>query len=149
MVRTSSTSRTGAPAGSRGLGLFLMPKRLDDGSRNGYRIVRLKDKLGSKSMASGEIVFEGAVAYQVGELDQGLKQMLVMVNSSRVSHLTRAAGMMRPGTAVVVLDVDHFKGINDGHGHAAYVADPRQRGRLRGGVVRTGSARPQRDSGAR
>lgn len=85
----------GAPAGSRGLGLFLMPKRLDDGSRNGYRIVRLKDKLGSKSMASGEIVFEGAVAYQVGELDQGLKQMLVMVNSSRVSHLTRAAGMMR------------------------------------------------------
>lgn len=85
----------GAPEGSRGLGLFLMPKTLDDGSRNGYRIVRLKDKMGSKSMASGEIVFEGAVAYHVGQLDQGLKQMLVMVNSSRVSHLTRAAGMMR------------------------------------------------------
>lgn len=85
----------GAPAGSRGLGLFLMPKTLDDGSRNGYRVIRLKDKLGSRSMPSGEIVFEGAVAYQLGELDQGLKHMLVMVNSSRVSHLTRAAGMMR------------------------------------------------------
>ena len=85
----------GAAAGGRGLGLFLMPKVLPDGRRNSYRILRLKDKLGSRTMASGEIVFEGATAYQLGELDQGLKQMLVMVNSSRVSHLARAAGMMR------------------------------------------------------
>lgn len=85
----------GGAEGSRGLGLFLMPKVLEDGTRNGYRIRRLKDKLGSKSMASGEIVFEGALAYCLGDLDQGLKQMLVMVNSSRISHLTRAAGMMR------------------------------------------------------
>jgi alkylation response protein AidB-like acyl-CoA dehydrogenase len=85
----------GAPAGGRGLGLFLMPKTLDDGSRNDYRIVRLKDKLGSRTMASGEIVFEGAVAYQLGQLDQGLKHMLGMVNTGRVSHAARAAGMMR------------------------------------------------------
>jgi alkylation response protein AidB-like acyl-CoA dehydrogenase len=85
----------GAPDGGRGLGLFLMPKTLEDGTRNSYRIVRLKDKLGSRGMASGEIVFEGAVAYQLGALDRGLKQMLEMVNSSRVSHLARAAGMMR------------------------------------------------------
>jgi acyl-CoA dehydrogenase len=85
----------GAPSGGRGLGLFLMPKTLPDGSRNAYRIVRLKDKLGSRTMASGEIVFEGAVAHQLGALDQGLKHMLVMVNSSRISHLARAAGMMR------------------------------------------------------
>ncbi len=85
----------GAVVGGRGLGLFLMPKVLPDGRRNSYRILRLKDKLGSRTMASGEIVFEGAVAYQLGELDQGLKHMLVMVNSSRVSHLARAAGMMR------------------------------------------------------
>jgi len=85
----------GAAAGGRGLGLFLMPKTLADGRRNAYRILRLKDKLGSRTMASGEIMFEGAVAYPLGALDQGLKQMLVMVNSSRVSHLARAAGMMR------------------------------------------------------
>jgi acyl-CoA dehydrogenase len=85
----------GAQDGGRGLGLFLMPKTLEDGTRNNYRIVRLKDKLGSRGMASGEIVFEGAVAYELGELDRGLKQMLEMVNSSRVSHLARAAGMMR------------------------------------------------------
>ncbi len=85
----------GAQSGGKGLGLFLMPKTLDDGTRNGYRIMRLKDKLGSKGMASGEIMFEGAVAYHLGDLDQGLKHMLVMVNSSRISHLTRSAGMMR------------------------------------------------------
>jgi acyl-CoA dehydrogenase len=85
----------GATAGSRGLGLFLMPRTLPDGTRNDYRIVRLKDKLGSKSMPSGEIVFDGAVAWPLGQLDRGMKQMLEMVNPSRVSHLTRAAGMMR------------------------------------------------------
>src|SRR5262249_30705199 len=47
----------GAPAGTGGLGLFAMPRHLDDGRRNAYRIVRLKDKLGTRSMASGEIVF--------------------------------------------------------------------------------------------
>ncbi|HEY4295558.1 MAG TPA: acyl-CoA dehydrogenase family protein, partial [Paraburkholderia sp.] len=43
-----------APPGINGLALFLLPKTLPDGSRNSYRIVRLKDKLGSRSMASGE-----------------------------------------------------------------------------------------------
>ena len=85
----------GAPAGTRGLGLFAMPRRLDDGSRNRYRIVRLKDKLGTRSMASGEIRLEGAFAWQVGELGAGFKQMLDQVNLSRLSHGVRAAAMMR------------------------------------------------------
>ena len=85
----------GAPDGSRGLGLFLLPRRLEDGSRNSYRIIRLKDKLGTRSMASGEIMFEGAVAHLVGEAHLGLKQMLDQVNLSRLSHGVRAAAMMR------------------------------------------------------
>lgn len=85
----------GAPAGTAGLGLFLMPRRLEDGTRNRYRIVRLKDKLGSRSMASGEIRLEGALAYPVGRLDRGLKQMMDQVNLSRLSHGVRAAAMMR------------------------------------------------------
>ena len=64
-------------------------------SRNAYRIVRLKDKLGTRSMASGEILLEGAVAYLVGQADQGLKQMMEQVNLSRLSHGVRAAAMMR------------------------------------------------------
>lgn len=89
----------GAPDGSRGLGLFALPRHLDDGTRNAYRIVRLKEKLGSRSMASGEIKFDGAVAYALGDYgakpNSGLKQMMDQVNMSRLSHGVRAAGMMR------------------------------------------------------
>jgi acyl-CoA dehydrogenase len=84
-----------APAGTRGLALFALPRRHEDGRRNGYRIVRLKDKLGTRSMASGEIRLDGAVAYLVGELGDGFKQMLDQVNLSRLSHGVRAAAMMR------------------------------------------------------
>jgi len=85
----------GAPAGTGGLALFALPRRLEDGRRNAYRIVRLKDKLGTRSMASGEIRLDGAMAYPVGRLDQGFKQMLDQVNLSRLSHGVRAAAMMR------------------------------------------------------
>ena len=85
----------GAPAGTKGLALFALPRHLPDGRRNSYRIVRLKDKLGTRSMASGEIIFDGAVVYPVGRLDRGLKQMMDQVNLSRLSHGVRAAAMMR------------------------------------------------------
>jgi acyl-CoA dehydrogenase len=85
----------GAPAGTRGLALFALPRRTREGVRNAYRIVRLKDKLGTKSMASGEIRLDGAEAYLVGKQDQGLKQMMEQVNLSRLSHGVRAAAMMR------------------------------------------------------
>jgi acyl-CoA dehydrogenase len=85
----------GAPAGTGGLALFALPRRLKNGRRNSYRIVRLKDKLGTKSMASGEIRLEGAVAYLVGDPMRGLKQMMEQVNLSRLSHGVRAAAMMR------------------------------------------------------
>jgi acyl-CoA dehydrogenase len=85
----------GAEAGTRGLALFALPRRLKDGRRNAYRIVRLKDKLGTRSMASGEIKLEGALAYLVGDIKAGLKQMMEQVNLSRLSHGVRAAAMMR------------------------------------------------------
>jgi alkylation response protein AidB-like acyl-CoA dehydrogenase len=85
----------GAPAGTRGLALFLMPRRLDDGSPNRYRIVRLKDKLGTRSMASGEIVLEGALAHAVGPLDRGFVQMAEMVNWSRLSNGVKSTALMR------------------------------------------------------
>jgi acyl-CoA dehydrogenase len=85
----------GAEGGTRGVGLFLMPRRLDDGSPNHYRIVRLKDKLGTRSMASGEIKLEGAIAYAVGNLDRGFVQMAEMVNSSRLSNGVKSTALMR------------------------------------------------------
>jgi hypothetical protein len=85
----------GAEGGTRGVGLFLMPRFLDDGAPNHYRIVRLKDKLGTRSMASGEIKLEGAVAYAVGKLDRGFVQMAEMVNSSRLSNGVKSTALMR------------------------------------------------------
>ena len=85
----------GGGEGTRGLGLFLMPRLLPNGSPNRYRIVRLKDKLGTRSMASGEITLEGASAWLVGDLGRGFVQIAEMVNQSRLSNAVRAAGMMR------------------------------------------------------
>jgi acyl-CoA dehydrogenase len=85
----------GAGGGTRGVGLFLMPRRLDDGSPNHYRIVRLKDKLGTRSMASGEVRLDGAIAYAVGKLDRGFVQMAEMVNSSRLSNGVKSTALMR------------------------------------------------------
>ena len=85
----------GAPAGTRGLGMFLVPKRLPDGSKNAWTVNRLKDKLGSRSMATGEVTYAGAIAYVVGDLGAGFKQMMEMVNGSRLSNAMRAAGLMR------------------------------------------------------
>jgi acyl-CoA dehydrogenase len=85
----------GAPAGTKGLSLFLLPKELPDGSRNHYRIIRLKDKLGTRDMASGEIRLEGAIAHLVGDPQRGFVQMADMINMSRLSNGMRAAGMMR------------------------------------------------------
>ena len=85
----------GAAPGSRGLSLFLVPREREDGSRNAYRIVRLKDKLGTNSMASGEVALDGAVGFLIGEQGSGLRQIMKTVSLSRLSHGVRAAAMMR------------------------------------------------------
>ena len=85
----------GDPDGMKGVSLFLLPRDLDDGSHNHYRIIRLKEKLGTRSMASGEIRMEGAQAWMVGERGRGFVQMADMVNNSRLSNGVRAAGLMR------------------------------------------------------
>lgn len=85
----------GAPEGLKGVSLFLLPRVLPDGARNACRIVRLKDKLGTRSMASGEISLSGAVAWMIGEPGDGFRQMADMINNSRLSNGVRSAGMMR------------------------------------------------------
>ncbi|VEF49568.1 acyl-CoA dehydrogenase [Bacillus freudenreichii] len=85
----------GAPAGTKGLGMFLMPRKLPDGSLNKYKVNRLKDKFGTRDMASGEVTFEGATAYVVGDIEKGFKQMMSMVNASRLSNAVRSTAMMR------------------------------------------------------
>lgn len=85
----------GAPSGTRGLAMFLVSKRLPDGSRNAYRIERLKDKLGTRDMATGEVTLDGALGEPVGPLDAGFRQMAEMINVSRLSNAMRSAALMR------------------------------------------------------
>ena len=87
----------GGPSGTRGLGLFLIPLRLPDGSRNHYRIDRLKDKLGTRAMATGEVTLEGAHADLVGDLEHGFGQMTPMLNITRFHNAVSSAASMRRG----------------------------------------------------
>jgi alkylation response protein AidB-like acyl-CoA dehydrogenase len=85
----------GAPAGTRGLGLFLVPKTLEDGTRNAYTINHLKDKLGTRSLATGEVTLHGAQAYQVGALNRGFVQMTEMINLTRIWAAIGSLSAMR------------------------------------------------------
>jgi alkylation response protein AidB-like acyl-CoA dehydrogenase len=85
----------GAPPGTRGLALFLVPKDNRDGGRNRYRIDRLKDKLGTRAMATGEVTLEGASAELVGEAELGFQQMTAMLNITRLHNAITAAALMR------------------------------------------------------
>ncbi len=85
----------GAPAGTRGLGLFLVPRTLDDGTRNAYTIERLKDKLGTRSLATGEVTLHGTLAYQVGQLERGFVQMTEMINLTRIWAAIGSLAAMR------------------------------------------------------
>jgi len=83
------------PEGTRGLGLFLVP-RLVDGAPNGFTLHRLKTKLGTRSMATGEIEFAGALAEPIGPLDTGFRSLVgIVLDTSRVHNGLAACGIMR------------------------------------------------------
>ncbi len=85
----------GALPGSKGLGLYLVPRLLPDGSANRYRIRRLKDKLGTRGLPTGEIELFGAHAREVAPPPQGFKMMMDALEFSRVHNAMAAAGMQR------------------------------------------------------
>jgi acyl-CoA dehydrogenase len=85
----------GAPPGTRGLALFLVPRVAPDGQPNACRIDRLKDKLGTRAMATGEVTLDGAYAELVGEPERGFAQMTAMLNITRLHNAVTAAATMR------------------------------------------------------
>jgi acyl-CoA dehydrogenase len=90
------TARANDSDGTRGLGLFLVPRKLDDGALNGFYIRRLKDKLGTRTLASAELDFQDAVAYPVGAVERGFKTVVELVlNTSRLMNAIACAGFMR------------------------------------------------------
>ncbi|KIZ14783.1 acyl-CoA dehydrogenase family protein [Streptomyces natalensis] len=86
-----------------GLTCFLLPRVLPDGTRNSFRIQRLKDKLGNRANASAEIEFDGRTwAQRVGEEGRGVATIIEMVAATRLDCVTGAAAVMRQAVAQAV-----------------------------------------------
>ncbi len=86
----------GAPAGTRGIGCFLVPRRLPDGMANGFRIRRLKDKLGTRALATGEIELTGALGHMIGAPEDGFRIAAGdVLNTSRWLNALGSTGLMR------------------------------------------------------
>jgi putative acyl-CoA dehydrogenase len=90
-----------------GLSCFLVPRVLPDGTRNAFFLQRLKDKLGNRSNASGEVEYDGAVGWLVGAEGRGVATIIEMVNMTRLDCALMAAGGMRIGTAHAVHHATH------------------------------------------
>jgi acyl-CoA dehydrogenase len=95
----------GAPDGPAGLGLYLVPRMLEDGSPNRYAIRRLKQKLGTRSVPTGEVELHGALGYALRAASPsggapssdvgGLGRMMEMVNGSRFGVALMGLGIAR------------------------------------------------------
>jgi putative acyl-CoA dehydrogenase len=82
-----------------GLSCFLLPRVLPDGTRNGFHISRLKEKLGNRSNASAEIELDDAWAVMVGEEGRGVRTIIDMVNHTRLDCVIGSASLMRQAVA--------------------------------------------------
>ncbi len=90
-----------------GLTCFLMPRRLEDGNRNAFRLMRLKDKLGDWSNASSEVELCGAWARRVGEEGRGVATIIGMVMMTRLDCMLGAAAEMRMALAQALHHTRH------------------------------------------
>ncbi|MEV7425124.1 MULTISPECIES: acyl-CoA dehydrogenase family protein [unclassified Streptomyces] len=85
-----------------GLTCFLVPRVLADGTRNVFRLQRLKDKLGNRSNASAEVEFEDTWARRVGEEGRGVRTIIEMVAATRLDCVLGSAALMRQSVAQAV-----------------------------------------------
>lgn len=85
-----------------GLSTLLVPCRNPDGSRNGMRVDRLKDKLGNRSNPTAEVTFDGAVGHLVGEQGRGVRAIMAMIQGTRLDCILGSAAVMRVGTTEAI-----------------------------------------------
>jgi len=90
-----------------GLGTFLVPRVLPDGTRNAFRVARLKDKLGNRANASGELEFEGTRAILIGDAGRGIPVLIDMVHRTRFDTVLGTVAGMRQATAEAVWHARH------------------------------------------
>ncbi|MFD6231709.1 acyl-CoA dehydrogenase family protein [Streptomyces sp. NPDC060232] len=90
-----------------GLTCFLVPRVLEDGTRNVFAIQRLKDKLGNRSNASSEVEFDGTWARRVGEEGRGVRTIIEMVAATRLDCVIGSAALMRQSLTQAVHHAEH------------------------------------------
>ncbi len=90
-----------------GLSCFLLPRVRPDGTPNGMRLQRLKDKLGNRSNASAEVEYDEAVAWLVGEEGRGVRTIIEMVNVTRLDCVLGTATGMRAGLTLAAHHAAH------------------------------------------
>jgi putative acyl-CoA dehydrogenase len=91
----------------RGISCFLVPRWRPDGTRNPFRLQRLKDKLGNRSNASSEVEYRGTFAQMLGEDGRGIRTILDMVHHTRLDCVTGSAGLMRQALAQALHHAAH------------------------------------------
>lgn len=90
-----------------GLSCFLVPRVLEDGTRNPFAIQRLKDKLGNRSNASSEIEFHGTRAHLIDEEGRGVQTIVEMVNGTRLDCIVGSAALLRQALAQAIHHARH------------------------------------------
>ncbi len=85
-----------------GLSCFFMPRWTPDGDLNALRFVRLKDKLGNRSNATGEVEFERALGWLVGDEGRGVPTIIEMANYTRLDNVLGSAGVQRQALAQAI-----------------------------------------------
>jgi putative acyl-CoA dehydrogenase len=90
-----------------GLTCFVVPRVLDDGTRNPFALQRLKDKLGNRSNASSEVEFHGTVAYRLGDEGRGVPTIIEMVAATRLDCVLGSAALMRRALVEAVWHTNH------------------------------------------
>ena len=100
-------SRADGDEAAAGLTCFLVPRILDDGTRNVFRIQRLKRKLGNRSNASSEIEYRGTWARRIGPMGRGVPTIIEMVNHTRLDCVLGSAGLMRQALAQAIHHTRH------------------------------------------
>src|SRR5262249_13920434 len=78
---------------TNGLSLYVCPRTLPDGARNGVKVVRLEQNRGIHGSATAVVAFEKAVAYRIGEKGRGFRAMLSLMNNARLGVAAQAVGI--------------------------------------------------------
>lgn len=107
LAQVPSAPRGTAGGGDAAPSCFLVPRVLEDGTRNVFRIQRLKEKLGNRSNASSEIELDGTVGFLVGEPGRGVRTIIEMVSRTRLDCVHGSAAGMRQAVTEALWHARH------------------------------------------